>query len=445
MRVLTTVVLVALTGCVAETKAKEGLQALEACDYRTANLAFEAAFDAAPGNPDFALAYALTTIAVIGEDPNVQRFATRVGFTAPLDTSMLWGKEGILSQLSSRSSSCSSVSDYLVAKVPHPSVRSMGPPLYATFDRSLTMGDAREALLGLAPRFEKLARAAQVAAEGIDAKPATERFVTIKGGCGVGQIAVQAPELMTVAAVFRILNAAVEASKGYDGAINVRTLFDSGYQSIEPFYYLSDRPTAEAWVSQVGNRLLRVTSPADVKAARPKMLEAIQTAKKIAPMLRRVNTPINAALDWRQLPFGWVDDAEAFVTFAETALSKDEPTPIATFSPELRMNVYSFFERPYQAPSPLYAVEARREADGGMLRREDGGILRFSDGGTDFADWSCVGCQSLGADLGVRFVPNVTSSPGWSGNSFFRWGTWESNWRPLIDPGGRWSQSFTCR
>jgi hypothetical protein len=52
-------------------------------------------------------------------------------------------------------------------------------------------------MVAMRPRFEKVARAAEVAGKGIDEKGPAERFITLKGGCGAGTVVVQAPEPST--------------------------------------------------------------------------------------------------------------------------------------------------------------------------------------------------------------------------------------------------------
>lgn len=79
-----------------------------------------------------------------------------------------------------------------------------------------------------------------------------------------------------------------------------------------------------------------------------------------------------------------------------------------------------------------------------MRDYSDGGVLRLPDGGTEWGEAECVGCRDLTPDLGARFVPNL-NSPGYSGSSTFRWGTWEDNWRPLLDPSVRWSSTLQCQ
>jgi hypothetical protein len=426
---------VVLCGCDHQKRAAEGVDALANCDYRTANTSFEAAFDQAPDNADYALAYTLTTLPLLVEDPALQSLAPRLGFTASLDSSVLWSKEGVLSQLSQRSTSCSAVWNFARSKIPHPSVRDNGPLFASTIDPTLTMGEVRSAMLAMRPRFEKLARAAEVAGKAIDEKGPSERFITLKGGCGAGTVVVQAPELLTIAFAFRSVVAAVDASLGYDGAMNVKRLFSS----------YDDLISAQQWVDTVGNRLLRVTDATAVANSRASFVKMVDTGKLVTAALRRTSTPASASLDWSRLPFGWVDDADAWLTFGANGLERDEPVSFGTFTPELRMNVKSFFLRPYAAPSPLYVARRSTSEDGGPLRDfYDGGLYRLSDGGTEWGEADCVGCQDLTPDLGARFFPNL-NSPGYSGSSTFRWGTWDDNWRPLLDPSVRWSSTLQCQ
>ncbi len=435
MRALFAVLAVVLFGCDHQKRATQGAEAISNCDFRTANVEFEAAFDQVPTNGEYALAYALTTLPLLVEDPAIQALAPRVGFTASLDSSVLWNKEGVLSQLSQKTATCSAVWAYARSKIPHPSVRDNGPSFASTIDPTLTMGDARAAMLALKPKLEKLARAAEVAGKAIDEKPANERFISLKGGCGAGTLVIQAPELLAIATTFRAVTAAVDASQGYDGAMNVRRLFES----------YDDFSTAQSWVDTVGNRLLRVTDAAAVANSRAGFVTMVETGKLTTAAIRRAGSPPSASLDWKMLPSGWVDDADLWLKFATDGLERDEAVSFGTFQPELRMNVKSFFLRPFSAPSPLYAARRSLLEDGGLLTNyEDGGLYRLPDGGTDWGTIECLDCSGLSAGLGVRFVPNIVD-PGYSGTSTFRWGSWDLNWRPLLDPSVRWSSTLQCQ
>lgn len=101
---------------------------------------------------------------------------------------------------------------------------------------------------------------------------------------------VQAPELLALATAFRGVVAAIDAAQGYDGAMNVRRLFSS----------YDDLASAQAWVDQVGNKLLRVTDPGAVANSRAAFVTMVETGKLTTAALRRASTPPSAALDPRR-------------------------------------------------------------------------------------------------------------------------------------------------
>ena len=70
---VTAIALGGLGGCAtkAEQQAQDGLTAFQQCDLRSASQSFSSAHALDPSRADFALAYALSTIAVLPEDPNV--------------------------------------------------------------------------------------------------------------------------------------------------------------------------------------------------------------------------------------------------------------------------------------------------------------------------------------------------------------------------------------
>jgi hypothetical protein len=128
--------------------------------------------------------------------------------------------------------------------------------------------------------------------------------------------------------------------------MNVKRLFSS----------YDDLASAQAWADTVGNKLLRVTDPAAVANARPSFVKLVETGKLTTAAIRRTSTPASAALDWSRLPFGWVDDADAWLAFGAAGLERDEPVSFGTFNPELRMNM----RRPAAVPGAPLHLGGRR-------------------------------------------------------------------------------------
>src|SRR5262245_43674903 len=87
-------------GSAAQGRAKEGAKFLEQCDMRSAHTAFADAYSMDPNDADIALAFALSDLALLGEDPALEKLRPRFGFTKPFDTTWLWNKGGLLDQAS---------------------------------------------------------------------------------------------------------------------------------------------------------------------------------------------------------------------------------------------------------------------------------------------------------------------------------------------------------
>ncbi len=203
---LTPLVALALAGCPSEVdqRALDGLQALDRCDVRAAHDAFADALALDASRSDVALGFALTDLATLLEDPAIAAIAPELGFDRAIDTSILWGHDGLLERLG-RGDSCETIDAWRSASLPHPALRPGGPDLVATIDPALTLGDLRDTLVTLSPRLTRVARALELAAEHLE-----DGGVTLSGGCGlsVRPIRVQAPELLALAASFDALVAA---------------------------------------------------------------------------------------------------------------------------------------------------------------------------------------------------------------------------------------------
>jgi hypothetical protein len=303
-----------LGGCPSEIdrRAAQGLEALRACDVRAANAAFDDALAMDDRRSDIALAFALTELALLPEDPALQDLAPRLGFTAPLDTTFVWGRDGLLERLARRTEDCDSIGEFVESHVPHPSLRDGGPSLVDTWDPTLTLGDVRDVLVRLAPRLARIESALVVAADGM-----ASEGVVLEGGCGIATspTRVRAPELLALAGGFTILRAALQASRGYDGTIHASLLFSRGGNE-------------EAWVAEVTPRYLRPIDGPALAAARPLLLEGIETWIRAIDAAQAISEPnAEAIFDWSAMPSHVLADLEVMAGAVRTSLGAEGLRP----------------------------------------------------------------------------------------------------------------------
>jgi hypothetical protein len=118
-----------------------------------------------------------------------------MGFTAPIDSSILRGQGGVLDQLAARDATCQSILNYIRTHLPYAPAQTNGPSAASVIaDPTLSGTDFAAAAAALAPRLESLVAALEQGAG------ATTGF-DIQGGCGVGSVHVEAPELYDARAV----------------------------------------------------------------------------------------------------------------------------------------------------------------------------------------------------------------------------------------------------
>ena len=404
-----------LGGCLSpiDQRAQDGIHALDACDLRTADTAFADAFAMDETRSDIALAYALTELGVLAEDPALTAIAPRLGFDRPIDSSILWGHDGLLDRLSQHDS-CSAVDELLHTRFPHPSARPSGPDFWSTVDPTLTLGDVRTTLVALSPRLQRISHAFEVAAHGMDANG-----VSLSGGCGISAspLRVQAPELLAAAAALEAARAGIQMALAYDGAMTVQLLF-SHYQH------------EDALVAQLNAHALRVTDASQLEAGRPILEHAIALGQQAVTAARAIRThQSDAAFDWTAMPVSVLDDVDAFGAAGASALTADAATATAIprFSPALGIRIGSFFSRAYDmgAQGALWSVQTSSFGSPEITFDDHA----FEDG---FADRFDSNPWALGA-------PSRSFSIDW---------TFESSptnpFSATFDPGMRWSHGFSC-
>lgn len=407
----------AVSACASDAQqhAMHGKDALDRCDMRAADTEFKAAYEGDPTNRDFALAYALSDLAVLAEDPALTSLAPRFGFDQPIDSSILWGHDGILDRLSTHAT-CNAVNDVITTRFPHPSLRGPDPrpDFVSTIDPTLTLGDARTALVALSPRFHEIAEALIVAADGMS----SDGVLLPNGGCGVGTTPtrVQAPELYALASGLEAIRAATQASLAYDGAVPFKLLF-------------SQSSDYGGWASTMNGHLLRITDASQLPPAKPMLAHAVDLAAKAVAAAGAAHDTSDAVFDWTSLPPTVLSDVDAFVTGSQTALATDGPVAIPRMTPALSMDASSFLSSstPFDlaaAPHPLWTV------------------MTDPMFGSTWVDFDSATLDTM---LASRFDQDPWATGAPSRSFSVDWSTVTSTqWSATFDPGSRWTGGYMC-
>jgi hypothetical protein len=404
------------TGCAtrAEQQAEDGLQAFQTCDLRSAAQDFANAHDLDPGRADFALAYALSTIAVLPEDPNVTNVLERLGFTRGIDTSALWGSGGVFDRLAAKNFSCTSIGDELRAAIPYAPAQTDGPSAESVLkDTALTGDDFVKAAVALLPRLEKLVSALE---QGVDAMGE----VDIQGGCGVGAVHVQAPELYALASAVEWLVATIQAASAYDWGLSAVAFLDiSNHQ--------------HQYVDDLNAHLFHLRNAAALSGAQDSaLLSAIHATallqKGIAAVPRVKSGQANALFDWAVLPPQVLSDAKTATDGLYAMLTTSGPQPLPFFSPALAMNAVSFFATPVDLTGTTPPIWS---------------IVSLSGGGYSLDSTPDAGDVAAGS----RFMPDPLAS-GAASYSFTLFSGWNGvssdQWTNTFDPDKRWEGLYGC-
>jgi hypothetical protein len=411
------------SGCMtpAEQQASDGLTAFKACDLRTASADFEAAHTLDTSRADFALAYAMSTLAVLAEDPAVTALLLRLGFgPAPtrrsvvIDTSIFWGPTGVLNQLSTGTSTCQSINNYLDAHIAYAPLQDNGPSAASVIaDPTLTGDDFVAAAAALSPRLDELVQALEMAA----GSGAAETDIT--GGCGVGTVYIEAPELYGLAAGLELVRAAIQVGQGYDWGVAATLAFD--YSGREP-----------QMATALNAHILHVISAASVGAAAPTAAHAVQLFQRgLTAAAAITQRPPNSLFDWAQMPPGTIADLQNLAGAAETMLTVGGKQTVPYCTPALTMNGLSFFNTPVDATNlqpPIWSAVPWSDPSG--------------DSGVDIDSSS----QGLETQVENRFSPN----PFATGATFSctapdsLTSVSSDAWTAVFDPDKRWDNLYMC-
>jgi hypothetical protein len=416
-RVAAVAILVATTGgCAtkAEQRAEDGLAAFKVCDLRSASKAFDDAHGLDPSRADFALAYALSTLAVLPEDPAVTSVLERLGFNGPIDTSSLWGKGGAIDQLSAGTSTCQSVGDYVRSKLPYAAAQSDGPSAASLVrDPTLSGDDFVAAAAALDPRLEKVVAALEQAAGGAG-------DTDIEGGCGVGKVHIEAPELYGLASLIEAVRATIHAAQGYDWSVPATlVLDDSGHE--------------QAYVDALNAHVLHVRSAAGVSGAGPIAIHAVELFQQaLAAAARVTSRPANSLFDWTKMPAGAMADLKTLADAAHLMLSTPGLQTFPFYSPALAMDGRSFLGMPVDMTNvqpPIWSAVPQVDSLGNH--------------------WVEIETTSTGIDaqLSPRFSPYpfAKDAPGVTFTLPDRWkGITSDMWLAAFDPDRRWDAAYRC-
>ncbi|HEY2366973.1 MAG TPA: hypothetical protein VGH87_11335 [Polyangiaceae bacterium] len=405
-----------VVGCAsdAQQKAQDGAKALAACDMRTAHQDFSDAYSLDGNDPQIALAFALTDLALLAEDPALETLRPRFGFTAPFDTTFLWKKGGFMDLASQKTTTCGALGDLAQASIAHPSLAKTNPtPFLDTLDKTLTFGDLRDAGLALSPRLDKISKALETAAKGVG-----DEGVSLSGGCGTGTMTLQKPELLALAGALSLLHASFQLAATYDGSLRVHPLF---------MQIAGETGEETDLVTDLNAAFLHVKDASQMNAMVPIWQHAFDLfGQAIAAAQAVTKTPANAVIDWTSFPKPILVDAAQLATAAHDAFTASTPTAIPFLSPAVTVDGASLVSSPLEL-APLTPAA-------------------WSLSGTDIA----FTFDGMKAKLGARFTPDPFTS-----NASYSWSFVDDisnatdaspNWgSATFDPGKRFSSGFACQ
>ncbi len=405
---------------VASGSAADGLAAVQACDLRTASQDFETAYDLDGTRGDYALAYAVSTLAVLAEDPAVTAVLKRLGFQSAIDTSIVWGPGGALDQWASHTASCQSIWTYLGNSLPYAPAHQNGPSADSVItDPTVSGNDVVAALAAISPRIQKIAAALEQAAGSMTS-------ATLTAGCGTAtSFTVQSPELYALASFLDALVAGVQAAQGYDWGVPLNEFTTSSSDTSAQLQMIADDYNAH---------LFHVTNKAALAAALPIAQHSLALAQSALTAAAAITSnPPNALFDWADAPPNVVADLATLVQGSSVILSNMGLQPLPFMSPALSVDGASFFLNPVDATNaspPIWSVQMWSDPYG------DSGesIVSTADGVTSQTmprlspyPWTSSYTTQFSLTLGMRWQ-NVASDTG----------------TDVFDPGGRWENLFSC-
>jgi hypothetical protein len=395
---------------VAAGSAADGLAAVETCDLRTASQDFATAHDFDPTRADYALAYALSTLAVLAEDPAVTTVLERLGFQGAIDTSIVWGKGGALDQWASHTASCQSIWTYLGNSLPYAPAHQNGPSADSVItDPAVSGNDVVAALVAITPRIQKIATALEQAA-------ASMKSATLSTGCGAStSFTVQSPELYALAAFLDAIVAGIQAAQGYDWGVPINEIVTSSSDTMDDTMVAAD----------YNAHLFHVTNAAAFATALQTAQHALTVAQSALTAAAAITSdPPNALFAWADAPTNVVEDLTTLVQGSSAILSNMGLQPLPFMSPPLSIDGASFFLKPVDATNaspPIWSAGPY-----GIVSTADGVTSQIMPLLSPYP-WATDDTTQFTLTLGMRWQ-NVSSDTG----------------TDVFDPSGRWESLFGC-
>jgi hypothetical protein len=330
--------LVAGCGSDADGLTQDGADDLKKCDIHSAHDKFVEAHASDPDHPQAALGFALTEIALLPEDPIVTELLMRIGFTSKMDMqALVFGPDGALAR-HARGDTCDSINTFIDNTIPYPPLSTPGLDEWTLVDASLTAEDFATAALRLSPKLSAISLALETAAGGM-AEP-----VEVEGGCGVGTVTFQAPELYAAAAIIETFRSAVQVGQAYDWNFGIK----------EAGQIWNDPPLIVALLNAHVGRILDITEGA---AGRPIASRAAGLAIKAIDAAKAATVEPNGLFNWTAMPASLLDNARELAVAIQAMT--DGPTVIPDLTPMLSLDLNLLFQSPPDLQSfsvPLFEV-----------------------------------------------------------------------------------------
>lgn len=329
----------AMAGCGSEADdlTLDGAEDLKACDIHSARDKFVQAHESDPEHPQAALGFALASIALLPEDPLVTDVLLRIGFTSPMDMqALVFGPDGALAR-HARGDTCDSITTFVDNTIPYPPLSTPELEAWTLVDPALTGEDFADAALRLSPHLSAISLALETAAGGM------AKAVEVEGGCGVGTVTFQAPELYAAAAAIETLRSAIQLGQAYDWAVGIKQ-------------------AGEIWdgdpvliTALLNAHIGRIIDAGLGGAGRPILNRAAGLAIKAIDAAKVATVEPNGLFDWTAMPVSLLDNARALVVAAQ--MMTDGSTEIPGITPMLSLNLYPLFQTPTDLQSfstPLF-------------------------------------------------------------------------------------------
>lgn len=331
--------LVAGCGSDADGLTQDGADDLKKCDIHSAHDKFVQAHESDPDHPQAALGFALTSIALLPEDPLVTDILLRIGFTSPMDMqALVFGPDGVLAR-SARGDTCDSINMFIDNTIPYPPLSTPGLDAWTLVDPTLTADHFADAALRLSPHLSAISLALETAAGGMS------EAVEVEGGCGVGTVTFQAPELYAAAAIIEAFRSAVQLGQAYDWAVGIK---EAGQ------IWNGDPVLITGLLNAHIGRILDASEGSD---ARPIASRAAGLMVKAVDAAKVATVEPNGLFNWTAVPASLLDNARELAVAVQAMT--DGPTVIPDLMPMLSLDLSSVFQSPPDLQSksePLFEV-----------------------------------------------------------------------------------------